>query len=301
MAALTLTKTLRVVRKAVCLATAIFCAADCSDDTGVGRLIDRLGLLTEYHFQQDARAYANHSNGGLRETYLISALTEFEAMAVSLDSAFHLGLLYSNYLGMGRQNEAILFDPRDVHYAIAPFFEYRRGAVFFQAGLDHRCFHEVDRRTRAVSPYWNQAYVRASSANYRFKLMKKNYIDAGRDGVFDNLKWQAWAGYFVRKFGGMDSTLLSGGHPWAVAAGAEAGYSFYRSRSWIFSGRNKIAMFSDTAGTTPYWAGELGIDADVHNRQYAVGFFVSYNYEFPQTQPLFSKDRLVELGLRFRF
>jgi len=220
-------------------------------------------------------------------------------MIVSFDSAFHLGLLYNNYLGMGRQNEAIVFDPRDVYYAVTPFFEFRRGGIFWQAGIDHRCFHQIDRRTRAVAPYWNQVYVKAASANYRFSVMKAN-INAGRNGYLDNLKWQAWAGYCVRAFGGMDRTLLSGGQPWAAAAGVDAGYPFYRSKSWVFGGRNKINMFTDTTGTT-YWTGELGIDADVHNRRYAVGFFVNYNYEFPRTLPLFSKDQLIELGVRFRF
>jgi hypothetical protein len=287
------------ILKMICLIIAAASAPSYPNEIAAKRFIDRIDFLTEFYFDQDVRAFASHKNAQFRETYLMSATTEFEAMAVSLDSAFHIGILYNNYLGMGRQSAAILFDPQEARYALTPLFEYRRKNIFYQTGLDHRCFHQIDRKDRPISPYWNQAYVKVSSANYRFKQMKRYYIGEKRDGYLDNLKWQVWAGYFIREIGGMDKTLLSGGHPWGATAGADAGYSFYKTKSWIFSGHNKIVLFNDTTNT-PYWAGELGVDADVYNRQYAVGFFIIYNYEFPRTPLLFSKDRLLELGLRFR-
>ena len=259
----------------------------------------RVDFLTEYYFEQDLQTFSNHKNNGFRDKYLMSAQTMFQTMLISYDDFLHFGLLYISGLGMGRQNEAILFDPQEVGYSIIPFFEYRRNKIFFQTGLDHSCFHEVDRLTRPTA-YWNKAYIRASSANYRYQQMKIHYIDEGRTGYLDNLRWSAWAGYFIREFGGMDVTLLSGGHPWSATAGVDAGYSFYRTKSWMFSGRNQIEAFADTAGTG-YWAGVLGIEADVYNRKHSFGVFINYNYEFPGVMPLFSKDQLIEFGIRFRY
>jgi hypothetical protein len=273
------------------------CAPSYSADT---RIVDRINLLSEFHFEQGASAFFNYKNDELREMYFVTANTEFEAMIVSVDKEYHVGILFNNYLGMGKQSATITFDPRDAHYAIVPFFEFRHKNVFYQTGLDHRCFHEIDRMSRPISPYWNEVYVKALSANYRFKTMKEKYIDEGRDGIVDNLKWHAQAGYFVRKMGKMDKTLLSGGHPWGGTAGVNIGYSFYKTNSWIFSARNDLTAFVDNAWT-PYWAGDFGIDADVYNRQYSVGFFINYNYEFPRMLPLYSKDQLFEWGVRFRF
>ncbi|MDR2577568.1 MAG: hypothetical protein LBC70_01980 [Chitinispirillales bacterium] len=291
----------RLIRKIICLITAVTAMSPCfANETSTGRFIDRVDFLTEFYIYQDVRTFTNHKNAELREAYLVSAETEFEAIFVSLDSILHFGMLYSNYLGMGRQSAAILFDPREANYALVPYFEFRHQEIFYQIGLDHRCFHQIDRKTRSISPYWNQIYIRASSANYRFPQMRKNYIDAGRNTYLDNLRWQVTAGYFVSKFGGMDRTLISGGHPWRATAAGDIGYSFYRSESWILSGHNKITLLSDTSGT-PFWIGGLGIDADVHNRGYAIGFFINYNYEFSRNLPLFSNDQLIELGIRFRY
>ncbi|MDR0331065.1 MAG: hypothetical protein LBH93_05105 [Chitinispirillales bacterium] len=260
----------------------------------------RINFISEYYFYQDIRAFFNHKNGELRDAYMASALTEFEAMAVSVDTVFHFGIRYDNYLGMGRQTGAIVFDPRDVRYSVIPLFEFRRKEIFYQAGLDHSCHHEVDRATRPIPPYWNQPYISASSANYRFSQMKRNYINTGRDGYFDKLRWQARAGYFVRKMGGMDKTLLSGAHPWAATAEVDVGYSVYKTKSWLFSANNKLTLLGDTSGAL-YWTGTAGVDADIYNLKHSAGFFAVYNYEFPKSLMLLSRDRLLEIGFRFRY
>jgi len=283
-----------------CLTAVILCALSYADNDSIDNFWGRFDFLTEYYATQDVRTFFNHKNDHFHEEYLISTETFFEVMIVSYDTAVHFGMFYMNYLGMGRQSAQILFDPRESHYALTPFFEYRRNDIFYQAGLDHRCFHQVDRKQRPISPYWNQAYIKASSANYRFKQMKQMYIDKNSDSHLERLRWSAWAGYFIRKFGGMDVTLLSGGHPWGSTIGTDAAYSFYKTKSWMFSGRNELVLFADTTGKG-YWTGMLGVDADIYNRKNSFGFFLYYNYEFPRMLPLYSKDQLFDFGMRWRF
>jgi hypothetical protein len=269
--------------------------------------LGRIDFLTEYFALQDARFFFNHKNDTLYNAYLTTASTEFTALLISYDTILHAGLFFSNYLEMGRQNTAILFDPREAHYAISPFFEFRHRGIYYETGLDHRCFHQIDRHQwwktdgqREISPYWNEIYLKVSSANYRFLQMKKNYLENDRYGYLDRLKWQVWAGYFIQDLGDMDRTLLNGGHPWNNRAGLDAGYYFYKTKSWIFSAHHNLTMLIDTTGTW-YWTGVLGLDADVYNRKHSIGLFIQYNYEFPNDQPLFTKDRLFEWGARFRF
>ncbi|MCL1947535.1 MAG: hypothetical protein FWF51_10385 [Chitinivibrionia bacterium] len=259
----------------------------------------RFQLLPEYYFEQDARFYSNHKNEEYKESYLISALTDFTGYLVSFDSTIFFGGYYVNYLGMGRQNEAILFDPRDVHYALTPFFEFR-WKVFYQMGLDHRCFHEIDRKERESGTiYWNQIYVKVSSANYRFQQMNEKYINGEERGDFlDKLRWQAGAGYFYTK---KDRTLFNGGHPWSATVWGDVGYSFYRTNNWIFGGRSKVAYYADTTGKA-YYVGEVGLEADVYKRKHSVGFFINGVLEFPRDMPVYpSKDKLVEWGIRWRY
>ena len=286
--------------RAVCLAAALFCAAP-SAGFDLKYHLDKFDFLTEYYFLQDMHAYFGHKNEELRNIYLVSGESALEATFVSYDSIFHLGAMYSNYIGMGRQNAAILFDPQRVNYALAPFLEFRHAGIFYNAGLDHRCFHLVDRAKVEIPPYWNQIYVKASSANYRFQQMRKDYLLNGKYGYLDRLRWSVWAGYFFWKWGDTDPSIISGGHEWSTTAGVDVGYSLYKTKSWVFSGHNKLVVYGDTTGRG-WWAGEVGVDADIYSRKHALGFFIDYSYEFPRDLPRrFGKDRLWSWGFRFRY
>jgi len=287
-------------QKIFILVAALFCASP-SAGFDLKYHLNKFDFLTEYYFLQDMHAYFGHKNEELRETYLVSGESTLEAMFVSYDSIFNFGGRYSNYLGMGRQNEAILFDPRRVDYALVPFFEFRHGGIFYNAGLDHRCYHLVDRAKVEIPPYYNQIYIKASSANYRFQQMRKNYLLNDRYGYLDRLRWSVWAGYFVWKWGDTDPSIISGGHTWSTTAGVDIACSLYKTKSWLFSGHNKLAVYGDTTGTG-YWAGEAGLDADIYNRKHTLGFFIDYSYEFPRDlPPRFSRSRLFSWGFRFRY
>ena len=312
----------RCAQRAFCvLAASALCFTALADsESAFKKVLNRFEALPEYYLLQDMRWYGNYKNENYKEAFLVSAYTEFEAMFVSYDNKLFFGTIYSNYLGMGRQNAAILFSPRDVDYTLKPFFEFRHQRIFYQTGLDHRCFHQVDRKERET-PYWNVIYLQISSDNHRYQLQRKYLLENGRWDFLDRLSWQFEAGYFVREFGDMDKSLLNGQHPWGSSAHLEARYSFFKSKSWILGTRHKTSLFCDTTGT-PYWSGELELNAEVYNRKHALGFFINYNYEFPRTMPmydptkfsqttdrtgnsrlmpLFSKDRLVEFGMRWRY
>jgi len=265
------------------------------------RFVDRIDFFTEFYAVQDIRTFSNHKNEDFRNAYLMAAETEFEAMIISLDDFLHFGLKYRNNLGMGRQAENIVFDPQESDYSLIGFFEYRRNGIFYQVGLDHSCFHEIDRLTRPT-PYWNQIYLTVSSQNYRFKQMREKFLNKGQTGwqtSLDGLRWSANIGYFVRKFGNTDPSLISGGHPWSSTLGADVGYTFYQTRNWAFSGHKQLTALIDTTGGG-HWKGLIGLDADFYSRKASFGVFVNFNYEFPRELPLYSKDRLFEFGVRFR-
>lgn len=289
-------------------------------ESNLKKVLNRFEALPEYYFQQDARFYANYKNEEFKEAFLVSGKTEFEAVFVSYDEKIMMGMYYSNYIGMGRQSASILFSPRDVDYTLRPFFEFRRKNLFYQTGLDHHCFHQVDRKERET-PYWNELYLQVSSDNYRFQLKSKYLIEDDRWDFFDRFSYQFKAGYFVRKFGNMNKSLLNGQHPWGSNFSLGTGYSFFKSSHWILGAHHNFALFCDTTGS-PYWSGALELSADIYKRKHILGFFINYNYElnrgmpmydsseYPKSEnyngekrlmPLFSRDRLVEFGIRWRY
>lgn len=257
-------------------------------------------VLPEYYFEQDARWFANHKNEQFEKAYLLEATTRFEAMFVSYADKFFLGGFYLNNLGMGKQYRDIVFDPRDVHYALSPFFEIRHKGYHYQLGLDHRCFHEVDRSTRST-PYWNQLFISAASQNYRRQFLIRKIKENGTFGYLERFTWNAYFGYFITEFfGSVNPIILSGGHNWRTTTRLETGYAFYRTDSWIISAGHEFQLYCDTAGTC-YWSGKLSLKADLYRYKHGISFFMNYNYEFPKERPIYSKDRLLELGIKFSY
>jgi len=292
-------------------------------ESGFKTIFSKFDVLPEYYFQQDARTYTNYKNEEFKEAFLVSGKTEFEAMFVSYDENVFWGMYYSTYIGMGRQRASILFSPRDTYYTLRPFFEYRHKfnnkTLFYQTGLDHTCFHQVDRKERET-PYWNEIYLQASSDNYRFQLQRKYLLEDDRWDFFDRLRWQFRMGYFLREFGSVDKSILNGGHPFGSNFSLGTGYSFFKSNHWILGAHHNLALFRGTTGTN-YWSGAVELNADVYSFKHTLGFFINYNYEpgrgmpmydsgkFPEStykgeqrmMPLFSKDQLVEFGIRWRY
>jgi len=320
----------RIVHLSFCgLIASSLCFALFADEpeSNLKKILNRFEVLPEYYFEQDARFYTNYKNEEFKEAFLVSGNTEFEAMFVSyhdnvLDVLF--GAYYRNYIGMGRQNASILFSPRDTYYTLRPFFELRHKfnnkLLFYQTGLDHTCFHQVDRKERET-PYWNEIYLQVSSDNYRPQLQRKYLVEDDRWDFFDRFRWSFRMGYFIREFGNVDKSIINGFHPFSSNFSIETGYSFFKSNSWILGAHHNFALFSDTTGAS-YWSGALELSADIYNRKHTLGFFINYNYEpgrgmpmydssqFPKSDnyqgekkmmPLFSRDRLVEFGIRWRY
>ena len=307
----------------IALSLSVTAFAD-ESESNLKKILSRFEALPEYYFQQDARLYTNYKNAEFKEAFLVSGKSEFEAMFVSYLEAMFFGMYYSNYIGMGRQHASILFSPRDSYYTLRPFFEFRHKLnnkrLFYQSGLDHTCLHQIDRKERDT-PYWNEIYFQVSSDNYRPQLQRKYLVEDDRWDIFNRLRWQVRAGYFMRKFGSVDRSIINGGHPFGSNFSIGTGYSFFKSESWILGAHHNFALFRDTTGAS-YWSGNLELSADVYNRKHTLGFFINYNYEpgrgmpmydssiYPTSanyegekrmMPLFSRDQLVEFGIRWRY
>ena len=89
------------------------------------RLLDRFEFMPEFHLTGDVLTYANHQSAEYRQRYFIETNSDMELVFVSWRE-----LVYSDWVlyvktGMGRQDGAVIFDPRDVRYGITPSLELR--------------------------------------------------------------------------------------------------------------------------------------------------------------------------------
>lgn len=293
-------RTMNTIFQKCIFSLSIFCLFTFSSGSEINSMLNQVKALPEYYFEQDARWFMNHKNDEFVKAYLLEATTLFEAMFVSYADKFFLGGFYLNNLGMGKQYKDIVFDPRDVHYALSPFFEFRHKGGHYQLGLDHRCFHEVDRNSRST-PYWNQLFLRFASENHRRRFMIEKLKKEGNWEYWDRISWSVYVGFFINEFfGWVNPAILSGGHEWQTAGRFETSYDFFKTSFWILNAGHELEFFSNTEGNF-YWSGKLSLEAVLYPYRHGISFFVDYNYEFPKERPIYSKDQLFELGMKFSY
>ena len=177
---------------------------------------------------------------------------------------FFFGNVVTNF-GMGRQEGAILLDPRDVDMAFGPTFEYHADGRNIKAGLDHHCFHQID-VPEWNTLYWNKLFLSYGSSNFRQGDYWKQLGRPGNSGWRERLSWQAGYGYFMHSLGGvLDTNALSWGHSYVHGA-------------WL-------------------WTETMGCEAMTVRGSFGVSLFVHW-IAVDQSIIRENRDKLVEVGAR---
>ena len=190
---------------------------------------------------------------------------------------FSLYFQYAVNLGMGQSAGNVVFDPMFSSYGINPWIEYRFGDYIAQGGIDHYCFHEIDRLDLDVT-LWNKPFLAIGSANKRNSKYKETVLRR------KTLKWNGWGfdswkikdrfSWFV-KFGYFAKTVMGMGAPFEV--------NYNNPKVWETETdlRFAIAEYKKTVFTV-YTNTYFGYyDHEYHNREYD-GKQWEYNYKFDQ-------------------
>ncbi len=198
------------------------------------------------------------------------------------------------WTGMGYQYEDIIFDPRDMHYSLAPGFRAMLGNYSLSFRWLHDCFHEVDRKTEPTV-IWNifkLGFSPASNvASIKRELMRKSstkYIDFkpkvdweisyGFMPRFRSIPWFQWKHTFTNEFDGELNVSFIRWKEFCLLAS-------YKPKLWVHLGRT--TSNSNYAELSLNYYGQYG----------SMAFFWGYN--FTETQPIRPKNKMSFFGFRW--
>ena len=194
-------------------------------------------------------------------------------------------------------------------------FTTRRGYAGMStiAGMEHQCVHEVDRKNYPVI-YWNAPYIAAASKNFRSNdYWTPLAADSGWKFV-NRLGWYlAYVDYMKDGFGIVHPEKLNGFNPYSQEIRGDARFAFYKRRSWVvtvheqfrFGHYDKTANVVDHGGL--YWREDIGLENYFRKGKRGAAFYCKYIMDdLPsikglagETLPVFSKDKLLEIGVSF--
>jgi hypothetical protein len=266
------------------------------EGAGVDSSTKSMVFAPEHHFSEDLHEYFNYLHKDYSQRYFLENKTYLEAAFFSLSNRFFcFGELEVN-VGLGRQSGAILLDPREIDEGFGPMLEYRMPEYTVKCGLDHHCFHQID-RDEWNTLYWNKLFAGFGSANLRDGEFKE-YLRRNPSLTWrQRLTWRLDYGYFVHElFGILDTNALSWGNAYIHEIATDCRWApyIYRGYAAVASWHNKVRI--DRAGRW-LWTEEVRAEAMVIHGAY--GLSVYYDWVFlDQSIPRENRDRLMEAGIR---
>ena len=257
---------------------------------------ERFAIAPEYHFSEYMLEYFNYLHKDYLQRYFLENKTSLEAAFFSVGEHFYCFGEVAVNVGLGRKNGPIVLNPRDFDEAFGPELEYRTAAYTLQCGLDHHCFHQIDRDPWNTL-YWNKPFVSIGSAHLRDEQFKEYLSKSPSLTWKERLTWQAEYGYFVHKFFNVfDTAALSWGNPYVheISTCGRLAPFVGKGYAGILSWNNSVRI--DRSGRW-LWTEDLKAEAEVLHGAYGLSVFYDWRF-IDQSIVRENRDRLMDAGLR---
>lgn len=260
------------------------------------RVLDRFEFMPEYHMTGDLYGMTHYKNADYKRRYFVESNADLEFVLVSYRRRlFSSAALYVRTT-MGRQDGAIMFDPRELRYGIDPATELRLDAFNLRVGLDHSCFHEID-SWDSTTEYWNKPYIQASSKNSRPMEYRMRLVNQGLWDFASRFSWDAKVGHYMEKaFGLLDPAVIGGNHDYDWEMTGVNRWAFYKRMDWVIDARTMVNLNLSRHGKLRQTY-HLGLEG--HFRRGAAGMVLFVNYIALDQLTVRPRDRIIEMGVRF--
>lgn len=271
--------------------------------------LNHFSFLPEYYLQTDLSGFTLQKNIDFKQQRLAewNTSTSFVFLSVfnnRLQSVWDVDF----WVGMGNIPGDIVFTILSASFGVDPSFKINLAPFDIVTGLDHRCFHRVDRNDFGIV-YWNRAFLETRSHNWRVNEYWEPLGIGQKWEAKDRASYRIGTGYYVKEFFGLvDPMKIDGNNHRIGEAYIDGRYAFHKRRSWVFvgTGATRAGIFSlsgnGTGDLEPYWQMEFGLEGYFCRGKRGAMFYAKYIVDrLPKItgMPDLSKDRLLQFGIRF--
>ena len=250
-------------------------------------------LIPESHFGAEFRTYSLQKNSYFKQRYLSELALHIDFALFSIYDRLYQKWEYSQFTGFGRQDEAVFMDPRDASFHATAYLEYRLKHLLIQSGIEHPCFHEIDRHEKPVL-YWNKFFIGAQSPQpLKFAHSRKTSFES----YSDRFSWLARWGYFPRSFGNVDPSIIRSKHlPYIHEFSFKCSFDAYAWKNMVAVLYGETVIGGEENGV--YWSQLTGGAVELRGKSVTGALFI--NYIRDDLYSTLSKDRLLEIGVQVK-
>lgn len=261
--------------------------------------LDNFSFLSDVSFSGDFGVFAFQKNRDFFERYCAENNMNGELYLIKFTR--NLSWIFRGEVkgGYGNSKTGLLLDPYDVSFALIPQLEYKLKKFNISSGLDHRCFHFIDRDPPSPIVYWNRVFLSLSSFHKR-EYLYPFYLQ--QDTIWNNLYnrfiWSISTGYYLSEFFGLvdpiklipQSYLF---YLWETELDMKYGVIKWKNITFLLKTNFIIGVKKKKKGS--YWSIENGAEILFDKKTFYPIIFIDY---FRDGNIFNSKDRLLRFGLR---
>lgn len=268
-------------------------------------------FFPKYHLDVDLYSFALYKNNDYYNRFILENSTTLRLYFLSYRDLVHSVWDVSLINGMGRQEGGILFDPQRIDYGIIPMIELGRLPLIVRFGLDHHCFHQID-RDFFKTIYWNKLLLYGGSYNAMPTHYWSTLVHEENWSLRDRLSWHVAYNFYLRTFFGLVAPgKLNGLNDKTQELHGTLRYALYRRNSWIVAAQSSSTVgYWDNhdhiaQGEMVYHRHTVGLECFFRPGRQGGLFFVNYTLD---AMPLYreggmaydrlGRDRLLEFGVR---
>lgn len=256
----------------------------------------KLAFFPRCNFGASYQTFKLQKNDQFKEKYLSESNFYIDVSMINY-SGLSLNFFSEQNAGMGESHVGLVFHPRDINFCLNPYLNYSFSFADIFSGLDHRCFHEIDKNEEPTI-YWNKFFIGISSKNAHLADFTKNLSLSNGWSLANYFSWSLTWGYYLRDFFGMVAPIKM------MAPEVHYIHDFLlNTRFGVFHYKNSIVnltgstLLGATQSENIYFCQQIGIEANFNIKKFYGSAYVNYVRD-NHLNFFDSKDKLLELGLR---
>ncbi len=267
----------------------------------------RLKALPEVRLDAAIWRYFLRNNQYFLDHRLIGSEIRIEPYWLSWRDNLLLGAFFEVNPGFGgkKPGHEIVFDPIDINYALVTVLEYRLPSIRLIFGVDHRCFHDVDRKD-LPTVYWNNFFLSTHTPDYPRVRFYDHSERSSTASFAERFAWSARIGYYAKAFFGLvRESIVNYENPRIVEADAGARFLIHRWPALALGacGDLKAGLAEkNSSGVSFYYRTSVSLESEFISNPNGGGMvfarFVLDDMPLHHGYPRFSDNRMLQVGVR---
>ena len=155
-----------------------------------------------FHIDADLGRLYNQRSEFSKRRYFVESRVNIDVSFLSLYNMVDIGSSFFIHSGMGQTLDNVVFDPMDASYGFDPYIGITFAPLRVRTGVEHHCYHEIDRRD-FTTVYYNKLFVSLASPRFHPLRLIHDAAQGLSPPSLEHLGWDVRYGIFLRSFFGL--------------------------------------------------------------------------------------------------